>query len=59
LALGPEAEKIANQRVVVCPASEDGGTSEALWVERFAAEMEKLSQPLLLNNSRASSKQAS
>jgi hypothetical protein len=46
-ALVSEAEKIANERVVVCPASEDQGRSQARWVKRFAAEMEKLAAPLL------------
>ena len=49
-ALVPEAEKIANQRVVVCLASEDGGASQARWVRHFASAMERLSRPLLLNN---------
>jgi hypothetical protein len=47
----PQAEKIANERVVIHLASEDGGMSQANWVRCYAAEMERLSRPLLLKQS--------
>ena len=53
--LVPQAEETANERVVIRLASEDQGRSQARWVKCFAAEMERLSKPLLNG---ASSKQA-
>ncbi len=51
------AEKIANERVVICLASEDGGASQALWVKRFAAAMEKLAAPLLKQSGNGSARE--
>ena len=54
-ALVPQAVAVADARVVIHPASEDQGRSQARWVKCFAVDMEKLSRPLLNG---ASSKQA-
>jgi len=51
----PEAERIANERVKVVSASEDKGASYAEWTKVFAAEIDRLSKPLLNG---ASSKQS-
>jgi hypothetical protein len=43
----PQAEMIANKRVVVRPASEDNGESAHRWTRVFASAMDALSAPLL------------
>jgi hypothetical protein len=56
-ALVPQAEKIANERVIVRMASEDGGRSQACWVKCFTAEMEKLAAPLLKQSGNGSARE--
>ena len=43
----PQAERIANERVVVRQASEDNGESAQRWTRVFATAMDALAQPLL------------
>jgi hypothetical protein len=56
-ALVPQAEEIANKRVVIHPASEDQGVSQARWVKCFAAEMEKLAASLLKQSGNGSARE--
>lgn len=48
-ALVSEAEKIANECVVIHPATQDGGVSVLKWTRLFAAEVETRAAPLLKN----------
>ena len=43
----PQAERIANERVVIRPASEDNGESAHRWTRVFATAMDALSARLL------------
>jgi|SRR5882724_967853 len=45
-ALVPQAEEIANRRVVICLASEDGGASQARWMKNYTRAMERLAASL-------------
>lgn len=43
----PQAERIANERVAIRPASEDNGESAHRWTRVFATAMDALSAPLI------------